>query len=194
MRFCKKKLEKDFQKNTALCCSARVFCFFTGSLLSFLTCISVNALSLPVWLPTRHSLFNLNFRKTFVISHLLKHCEVFLNQVTLSAGQGEHLRFTGWKGQPVLVLCLLFYAAEVCKRRKEICARIYALAQISDQGFGVMTVTSGIIPPSCCDFFHPKRVNDCFPWALDLTVGAQSKEPTYVHLGEDQSIFWVFRS
>lgn len=152
-----KKLEKDFQKNTALCCSARVFCFFTGSLLSFLTCISVNALSLPVWLPTRHSLFNLNFRKTFVISHLLKHCEVFLNQVTLSAGQGEHLRFTGWKGQPVLVLCLLFYAAEVCKRRKEICARIYALAQISDQGFGVMTVTSGIIPPSCCDFFHPKR-------------------------------------
>ena len=75
------KLEKDFQKNTALCCSARVFCFFTGSLFSFLTCISVNALSSPVWLPTSHSPFNLNFRKTFEISHLLKHCEVSLSLI-----------------------------------------------------------------------------------------------------------------
>ena len=86
------KLEKDFQKNTALCCSARVFCFFTGCLFSFLNCISVNALSSPVWLPTSHSLFNLNFRKTFAISHLLKHCEVFLRVL------GHHLRGWGWTG------------------------------------------------------------------------------------------------
>ena len=78
-------------------------------------------------------------------------------QGTLSAGQGKRLRFTGWKGQPVLLLCLLFYAAEVCKRRKEICAQIFVLTRISDQGFGMMTVTPGIITPSCCDFFHPKR-------------------------------------
>ena len=75
------KLEKVFQKNTALCCSARVFCFFTVSLFSFLTCISINALSSPVWLPTSHSLFNLNFRKTFAIRHLLKHCEVSLSLI-----------------------------------------------------------------------------------------------------------------
>ena len=75
------KLEKVFQKNTALCCSARVFCFFTVSLFSFLTCISINALSSPVWLPTSNSLFNLNFRKTFAIRHLLKHCEVSLSLI-----------------------------------------------------------------------------------------------------------------
>lgn len=97
-------------------------------------------------------------------------------QVTLSAGQGESLRFTGWKGQPALLLCLLFYAAEVCKRRKEICARIFVLTQISDQGFGVMTVTSGIINHFAVTFFYPKRREKTVsPGLLTLQLGHSPK-------------------
>ena len=99
-------------------------------------------------------------------------------QVTLFAGQGESLRFTGWKGQPVLLLCLLFYTAEVCKRRREICARIFMLTRISDQGFGMTTVTSGIITPSCCDFFYPKRREKTVsPGLLTLQSGHSPKNP-----------------
>lgn len=123
-------------------------------------------------------------------------------QVTLPAGQGRgaRLQFTRLERPdrfvtPSLVsrrrgLQTWALMVSLCKRRKEIGVQIFVLTQISGQGFGTMTVNSGIVIPSpaaTVALFTLKGERRLFPpprpppQAPDLTVRAQPEGPTCIH-------------